>query len=432
MELRNHTRFPHFRFSNLDAEGREFGVHMAKVAWDIRDDGTCVLSDEQEPFAFDDEPHGEVNLSSVRYPSDFVPFKPKLDLVLDAVAHAPNGEPASEWTSGVRLLDEAGNVLVEKLVRVTGPRCWRPLWKRELTEDQATSWPDHRHWFDRWALDEPEAVFSLPIRYEHAFGGTMARGTDDEGEPVIEAFERNPLGCGWIDPEAPDHTRPVPAPRIEDPNDPVRDPYATYAPQGLGPTPPAWLPRRPLGGTYDQAWIDAGTSRWASDYDFEFHCSSHPDLRHADVPRGPLRIQLLNLHPVQRVWEIQLPDAALACARGTGSDVGIVRMRPDTLFLDIGEAAGDDPRILQMWRMPFDPIEVRDLTLFELSDTDEQWLASQAGAPSIRRPPHPHDVAVHTFSGDDGAGVEPECVEDVADGGTAPAEARSRPVGENA
>ena len=112
----NFTPFANLRFSNLDAQGREFGVFMVKTAHDIPAEGLCPLSTEQEPFVLTDSYFGELNVSPLRYPSDMVPWKPVSDVILDAVAYAPRQKPAAEWQAGLRVSDSQGMV-VEKWLR---------------------------------------------------------------------------------------------------------------------------------------------------------------------------------------------------------------------------------------------------------------------------------------------------------------------------
>lgn len=88
-------------------------------------------------------------------------------------------------------------MLVEKRLRVTGPRWWVPRWKVDLREEHKPEWQKHRKYTIR-----------------------------------------------------------QPAPRIEALGAPVKDPYAPHSPETLGPIPPAWHPRLPKGGTYDDHWQD--------------------------------------------------------------------------------------------------------------------------------------------------------------------------------
>ncbi|MGJ4856830.1 DUF2169 domain-containing protein [Labrys sp. KB_33_2] len=280
MEMKNFTPFSNIRYINSDSNGKEFGVVIVKMAFDINEDGTCILSREQEPLLFSDECYGELNASSLRYPSDLVPYKPATDVLVGLVAKAPCTKPISSWLCHIAVEDEF-RTKIEKTIRVTGPRWWVPKWKRALNDDERRNWKKYLSLFAGWELSEPEPIVELPIRYEYAFGGLMPKGLDRDGKEVVAAFEYNPVGRGWIDKDWTDHTKPVAAPQIEDVSDPISNPYETYQPQGFGPIPPAWLPRRPLGGTYDQDWMEKVWPQWPADYQFSYHNSA------ANMLRGP-------------------------------------------------------------------------------------------------------------------------------------------------
>lgn len=354
VSITNFTPFANLRFSNFDADGREFGVFMIKTSMDIRQDGTCVLSSEQEPFAFTDEYHGELNASSVRYPSDFVPYKPRSEVILDATAYAPGETTAREWDVSVRVSDDKG-VFVEKTLHITGPRQWQPEWFRALSANEEAEWQRFGKLFRGWKLSEADPISQLPIRYEYAFGGMIETGKNEDNEPFFTAYEHNPIGRGLIDNQHTDRRYPVPAPQIEDPLYPVITAGTCYSPQGLGPTPPAWLPRRALGGTYDQNWLDNVWPKWAKDYDFAFHNAAHPDLQGNRFLEGSLIVDLKHLHPTDPQFVIRIPASkpVVTAVLANGERV-LLEMVRDTVFLEISDEFRHDPRVHCLWRTPFD------------------------------------------------------------------------------
>jgi hypothetical protein len=190
----------------------------------------------------------------------------------------------------------------------------------------------------------------------------------------------NPVGSGWCPGNLADG---APAPQIEAVEIPVTSPETRYTPQGFGPIPPAWLPRRALGGTYDQDWIDHVWPNWPSDYDFRYHNSAHPDLQAPRHLEGALLIELENLHPERPVWRFSVPDERLvAIAAAHDGSVQVLEMVRDTVFLDIGEAADDDPRLLSVWRTPFDLLTTRGLTLRLIPADRFSAMAAQRLSPA--------------------------------------------------
>ncbi|MBW6422194.1 DUF2169 domain-containing protein [Rhizobium sp. XQZ8] len=392
-ELYNTTVFPHLAFSNSDNQGREFGVILVKAAFDIDDDGRCKISDDQEPLCFTDRCHGDVNVSSLRQPSDLVSYKPGADIIVDATAFAPEGRASSSWTAGVSVLS-GERLLASKQLRVTGPRRWMPVWPSWLSENQKKNWQAHRKFFKGWKLSEPEETLSVPIRYELAYGGLQDRGLDEHGNPIIEAFEENPVGSGWFDPEQGDLTGSYPAPQIEALNDPIRDAAHHYKPEGFGPIPPAWLPRRKLGGTFDQQWLDTVAPKWPADYDFAYNNSAAEGLILNEFPTGDLTIVLENLRPGTPRFTLTLPDPMITMLVDAGDyDIATIRPNLDTIFLSVSSAKLFDCRVQLTWRMPFNPDTTEAILLAVPDKTDTAELAALAGA--VRKAPHPDACGVY-------------------------------------
>ena len=356
----NFTPFANLRFSNLDAQGNEFGVFMVKTAHDIPAEGPCTLSSEQEPFVLTDSYFGELNTSPLRYPSDMVPWKPATDVILDAIAYAPSGQPSAEWQVGIRIRDAQGMEL-EKRLRVTGPREWSGQSGRRQ-------------------ISAPRPVPDLPIRYDLAHGGILSDGEDKDGQPIMRACETNPVGCGWLDRAPKRDERNHAAPQISGVDGSLPDPAREVPPEGFGPIPPAWLPRRSYAGTYDDHWLNEVWPGWPHDYAFRFHNAAHPDLQSAGHMRGALSIELTHLHPDRPVWRFSLPDerpvVVALCEHGGTT---LIELQRDTVFLDIGEDAGTDPRVFCVWRTPFDPLNTESLTVMIRSgaECDELYGAGQ-------------------------------------------------------
>lgn len=352
MDMRNFTPFPNLRFYGSDSQGRDFGVFVAKGTYAVGADGVLEVAEEQAPLVLADRYHGDPNASSLWLPSDLVPKKPRSDVIVNAVARAPGGRPSPSWLCGIRV--EGGARRLEKKLRVTGPRAWEPV-----HEDDGRG----RGRFLGWRLTEPEPVLEVPLRYELAYGGVQRRPGED-GEAVCEADERNPIGRGWIDAGLTPRDAPVPAPQIEDPADPVADPARSHAPQGLGPIPPAWLPRRPLGGTYDARWRAEVWPNWPADYDFAYHNSAHPDLIHPGFLAGDEEIRLIGLDGGARPRVLRLPGHRLELALDL-AEGGSVRftMDLDTLLLDIADPDPAEYRIFLTWRATFAASGVTGLAL---------------------------------------------------------------------
>ena len=126
-------------------------------------------------------------------------------------------------------------------------------------------------------------------------------------------------------------------------------------PRGSGPIPPAWLPRRLLGGTYDQHWKDNIWPAWPSDYDFSYHNSAHPELILEPHLKGTERLTLRGFAKWSEVVAFDLPSERLFSVFLTHDGEPINgEMMLDTVFLDIAPEAQDDWRVYLSWRVNFE------------------------------------------------------------------------------
>lgn len=351
MKLENFTPFPNLRFFASDATGREFGVLLVKGTYKIRSDGTLTPARIQEPLSFTDDYEGEVNLSSLRMPSDIVPKKPRADVILRAEARAPGGKPLASWIVAVRV---EGRHVLEKRLRVTGPRRWEPQWGVSAGVLETLSPSERRRAFAGWRLGDPEPATSIPIRYEAAFGGLQDKRSTDSDAPFFVADERNPIGCGWLDCDAIPSEHPVPAPQIEAADDPIGEPFQDHVPVGFGAIPPAWLPRRPLGGTFDQNWIDTIWPDWPPDYSYGYHQSAHPDLIYPEHLTGEETVRLTGLGGQGGERVIRLPGhMVIAELERHDGEIVCGPMELDTLLIDVADEDPARHRVHLSWRISF-------------------------------------------------------------------------------
>lgn len=360
--LRNLTPFANMQFANWDAKGREFGVYMVKTAWDILPDGSCHLSDEQEPFVFTDEFYGEVNETAVRYASDMVPYKPKTDIILSATAYAPDLTASSRWESRIDVqVDGTDAPLIDKALQIYGPRQWK---KGVLG----------------WKLTEATPITQCDLRFDYAYGGAVPKDEDQ-----VEAYEMNPVGKGFADKNRLSLGEPFDAPQILNAGEVLKDPSAMLSPAGVGPVQAAWLPRRPRGGTYDKHWEDNVWPLWPDDYDFAFHNAATDDMT-IDLPLGKeIKVALTHMHPELPEWVINVPNPRLAAYVQIGRKVVPTAFMTDTIYLDIAADRMSDPRIFQVSRLVFDLTQTEQIVLMQIPDSEDMS--------SLAKPPHPHEVA---------------------------------------
>lgn len=352
MEFRNLTPFDALCFRAATPGDREYRVVAMKVGYRLVRDRygqwqATVNDDDPVPLALADAYWGEEGASSPREESDLAPYKPRCDLIVNATAHAPRGVPTPEWE--VRLKVSAGQQWVPS------PEPPKPLHPgARLTSRQHAAWEEEKRHAEalaapctvldkrllvsgpslfylragrEWARTPSQPIASLPMRWEHAFGGrSFLRQPDasDEAPPLLnEVCFSNPLGRGWLDRRAVDLAcqagepgiERMPAPQIEAAQEPrmlqpllarhagvdldaraMADVAEGYGrePAGLGVVGRAWAPRLALAGTYDETWLTQRHPWPPHDFDFGYWNAAPADQQ---IPylAPDARIELWNL-----------------------------------------------------------------------------------------------------------------------------------------
>ena len=245
--LTNRTPFVVQHLVLPDGEGGEALVVIVKITLDVDAQGELALAEPGVGIHMVDEAWGEPGRSSPRCDSDLVLAKPRVDVLLDAHAHAPGGEPCEQVLVELHVAD------LHKTLLVSGDRGWI---------DDVPS--------------RPQPFVSMPLGWERAYGGTRDREHVDE---------RNPLGIGHAGAASSDPRVRSWLPNVEDPSAPMQQPSSVCTPVGFGVVGRAWLPRRTLAGTFDVAWK---RERWPlapRDFDPAFHQSAPRDQQ-LDMLRG--------------------------------------------------------------------------------------------------------------------------------------------------
>ncbi len=268
LQLRNDTPFQADRSILLDKEGNQVWVVAVKATYRLYPDGHLELASRQEPVCKAPEYLGTPERSSLRRECELVLDHPGTDIILNASAHAPAGNPVKELDVGIRV----GSLT--KVLRVTGDRHW----ERGVLGIRSSP---------------PKSFEKLPITYERAYGGHAP----DQAEPP--PFEpRNPAGRGFTLTAPEDGT---PLPNVEYPRQRVSSWKDRPPPAGFGALASWWSPRKEYAGTYDQKWQEQRMPLWPEDYDPRHHLSAPVDQVSDAPPRFREEVELTNLTPGSRV-----------------------------------------------------------------------------------------------------------------------------------
>jgi hypothetical protein len=228
MQFENKTPFPALAYVTVDQDAQAFDVIVLRQTLRWNEAGVLRFADEQAPLTdcnqpFDDGP--DAVHRDLRQESDLCPYKPRCDVLVNATAHAPRGQPSSTWpvrlvlrrpstpaplppkpqglnpfmapdpeamaqwqrdTARAQASSVPGAVLIDKPLRVLGPRAIKGEFAvlrvagdlLKVASLGLMPSPD-------WRLTESEATMQVPVRLSHAFGGG-ALVTLDPNDPASQ------------------------------------------------------------------------------------------------------------------------------------------------------------------------------------------------------------------------------------------------------
>jgi hypothetical protein len=225
-----------------DDEGQSIFSVLVKRTYDIRTSGRVVRAEKTRSLLQIDEYYdeGEPEWATVKYETDFAPFKLATDVVVVGKAFAPGGEPVAQLDVTVEVAAH------RKTVRVTGNRhC--------LYRENAPP-----------AFSEAVPFTDMPIQYDRAYGG-LDRLSNPE-EPFY--YPRNDRGVGLVLKNTKETVKGLPLPNIEDPGDLLTPDRVIFEqpdrwseqplPDGLGWFQRTWYPRCSFTGAFP-AYVDIDT-----------------------------------------------------------------------------------------------------------------------------------------------------------------------------
>lgn len=339
-------------------------IVILRVTYDLGPDGTLTKKAKQPAVNFREQTFDGSFDSPLRHETHLAPEKRNVDVIVHAEAHAPRDVPTARFdvALAVRERDAAGGtpglLLLRSQLAVTGPRSFR---RSSITGG--------------FVLGEPEPTLKVPLRFDHAAGGTIRLDElEPGGRPLLLADPRNPVGRGIIPtPEAVERdcrvTRSdavelcrrwakrnptLPGPQVEYADDGRNGRPDPEAPPGWGIVAKHWQSRYRYAGTFDDAWRRDRHPLLPTDFDIRFWNGAHPDLQLPRLPTDAM-IELLNCVPTSRAshqaLRIALPGLE---ARVTHHDVevGVPRtspMRLDTVIVDL---LGDEVTLLYRAEIP--------------------------------------------------------------------------------
>jgi len=290
---------------------------VVKSGFLLKNDGP-MESLPQPPDGSGDVYHeGEASKTELIYPSDFIQFKPRADILLVGAAHAPKGQPVTQ----LETLFRVGKF--QKSLRVTGDRYWE---RRSLFWSRASF---------------PTEFKTLPIVYQRAYGGAN--------------FKRNPVGLGA------DKKR---LPNIESVARLIRRRGDRPSPAGFGPIAANWEPRRSKVGSYKGKWQKERWPWFPDDFDWSHFNAAPADQQIEGYLRGDEELEFQNLHPQHSIYRSRLPGlrarAFVQCEMPDAqTEFREVKLNLDTLWVDM-----DSEKLVLVWRglTPVRSVKFKEVT----------------------------------------------------------------------
>lgn len=311
-EIRNQTPFATQCCFVRDLAGAEHWVVAVRALFVFRADGLVGVVDDQPPVLLVPARAGREGREMLSE-SDFMPFRPRADVIFAGAACAPGGVAARSCYVRVKV------GALEKRARVFGRRY------------------AYRHGSKKGALkiEHVEDFGSVPLSWRASLGGSDPFATPGSLEAEPHPF--NPLGRGWTAawPALPgDATLELPL--IESAVNPIRVDAFLPSPHGFGPIQPAWQPRLNEAGTYDDAWRAKRAPLLPEDFSAEFFQAAPRDQVYPGELRGSEPVEIEGLHP-DGSYQARLPQIILDVTTRIG--VRRVAQRPRLIGVTIDGSA---------------------------------------------------------------------------------------------
>lgn len=259
--IESHTPFPLATMAWEDTAGAPRLSIIVKATFTIASQ-PCAADRQLPLFAADvvgDQP------GSVRFESDFVPFKPRTDVVLVGRAYAPGGTPVTQLMAGLRV----GSLRYGAIV--FGDRAWQ--WRPIAAP----------------TISEPELFTTMSFVYERAFGGIDG--------PGAMYCKENLAGTGFIGKKTARRVSGLALPNIEDPRDVITAWDTHPRPAGFGFYGRGCMPRLGYAGTYDDQYMKDRHPLPPTDFSYRFFNGAHPDLQMETYLQGNEEVVLANVCP---------------------------------------------------------------------------------------------------------------------------------------
>ncbi len=312
--VRNLSPLPVFGAEHRFYNGHQYNVLVTKCTFALIPGKPLKPLLEQPPIVFNDINEGEADWATLRYPSDVIPFKQKVDVVVVGSAMPENGDKTDAWLANIAIGEW------QKTLKLNGPREWRST-------------------MSGWSLSDPQPTNAVPLTYELAYGGTV--GPFDTPRAY---YDFNPLGRGFIGDDDKLHSsKSLAAPQIEYLDSPITSPNRTVRVAGFAPIQDYFESRAKFAGTWDKEWEKNTAPNIPNDMDLRFW-NVAPEDQQLDKLKGDERITMIGFLPEGKI-EFELPAyRPRAILYDADEDTDTRELVLDTVHIDL-----DARRVTLRW-----------------------------------------------------------------------------------
>ncbi len=302
---------------------RQIWVVGVKATFDILNDGSVKIAEEQKDLLDEPEYYGEELESSLKYETDLGQPKEKIDVILYGPGYQPGGKANNELDVGFAIGGWS------KMLRVKGNR----LWDRFLGIPLKLN---------------PQPFELMSLRYENAFGGK-----DDKAKTGHEYYQTNMVGKGYA------YSRfnlcGKSLPNIEYPDFTTKANHKKNKAAGFGAISNHWYPRVNHAGTYDENWQNTKAPLYPVDFS-PYYFQYAPEDQQIDYLGGDEQVTLYNLMPDTPVFSFNLPDLSFSFYSNIDSSVFNHNGRLSAVIIE-----PDIPRLMMVWQTHTDCQDVDHL-----------------------------------------------------------------------
>ncbi|MGO7990413.1 DUF2169 family type VI secretion system accessory protein [Rhizobium leguminosarum] len=321
-KIDNRTPFAAMGYFVRDKGGLEHWVMAVRARFAIIENGFSRISENQGDIRLSPE-YADDRAEELISESDFSPFRPRVDFLVDGEITAPEERSVNKVHVGFELAGYTKRAVAfgARRLRMQG---------------------------DALKLDGYEMFSPCRLSWRNSLGGP------DLIDPDGPAHSANPIGKGWTAkwPRLLSGSE-IELPLVENPDKPIGE-GALPDPIGFGSLQPVWMPRAGHAGTYDDDWRKYEAPLLPADFSADFFQAA-PEDQIFDL-KGGETVRMFGLHPSGE-YQFRLPQVIIESTTWMGRDR--IEARPRLISVSVN---GTEKTLEMVWNVAI-PCEAGDMAV---------------------------------------------------------------------